>query len=135
MQKILYKKLQFWFILLPYKKCVTEKIAYIKKKMQPSKFIPWRFCWQYPLINYPGTDEKVQESTQLANSVYETEGPFHCEVCSREFQYNSDLKRHFVVHTNEKPFACESCDLRFDRVQNLKRHIKNKHPGVNTEQY
>ena len=70
-----------------------------------------------------------------ADFVQQTKGPFQCEVCSKEFRYNCELKRHFVVHTNERRFACESCGVRYDREQNLKRHIKNKHSEVNAEKY
>ena len=57
----------------------------------------------------------------------QTKGSFQCEVCSREFRYNCELKRHFVVHTKEKPFACESCDLQYGTSSNLKRHIRTIH--------
>jgi len=55
LETILLKKLQFPTILLPYKKCVTEKRTFVNKAFKSLFF--QQFCCPYPLINYPGLNK------------------------------------------------------------------------------
>jgi len=59
----------------------------------------------------------------------QSSGRFQCEVCLKNFQKISLLKRHFVVHSRQKPFACQICFVKFTRMDNLKAHMTTKHPN------
>lgn len=48
--------------------------------------------------------------------------PVQCEECGRSFKKISDLKRHYVAHSNDCPFECEECGQRFRKQNNLKQH-------------
>lgn len=48
--------------------------------------------------------------------------PYICEVCSRRFSQNAELKRHYFSHTGENPFSFEVCSKRFTIKAILKKH-------------
>ncbi|XP_074545367.1 uncharacterized protein LOC141804680 isoform X2 [Halichoeres trimaculatus] len=48
--------------------------------------------------------------------------PFVCEICSKGFRINSQLKKHMSVHTGERPYSCPICSKRFTKSFNLKKH-------------
>ena len=51
-----------------------------------------------------------------------------CEICSKSFGNNSDMKRHQrTVHENEKPFECEICLKSFGGKITLKTHERTAH--------
>jgi hypothetical protein len=63
----MYKKLQFRNIMLPYKKCVTEKTTYVNKgcnHLKVSKAI-------YGVVNSPPPQKKNHEITILSISLRE----------------------------------------------------------------
>ena len=47
---------------------------------------------------------------------------FECNVCSKVFSYQFQLKIYYRTHTGEKPFACETCDIKFSQKYNLATH-------------
>ncbi|XP_028286140.1 zinc finger protein 250-like [Parambassis ranga] len=67
-----------------------------------------------------GSDDHVERVTQRAKEVK----PFGCDVCSKRFTRQGNLKTHMKVHTGEKPFACEACGKRFILQSYLKSHVK-----------
>ena len=72
-------------------------------------------------------EPEEKQNLQISNAQRETQDAFQCEVCSSEFPYESQLKRHFVVHTEELSFACESCDVYFGTSYHFDEHIRKKH--------
>lgn len=50
---------------------------------------------------------------------------FKCEICSKEFNFSSDLLRHKRIHENNKPFKCpvEDCGKSFVQSYALKLHL------------
>uniref|UniRef100_A0A8C4HZC1 C2H2-type domain-containing protein n=1 Tax=Dicentrarchus labrax TaxID=13489 RepID=A0A8C4HZC1_DICLA len=48
--------------------------------------------------------------------------PFVCEICSKAFRLNNELKKHMMVHTGERPFTCPRCGKTFTRKSRLREH-------------
>ncbi|XP_078107563.1 uncharacterized protein LOC144518629 isoform X2 [Sander vitreus] len=46
-----------------------------------------------------------------------------CDVCGKEFKYNSVLQRHVRTHTGERPYTCKTCGKDFTQMSTLKDHI------------
>lgn len=47
---------------------------------------------------------------------------FKCEVCSKCFTRNGQLKEHRRVHTGEKPYKCGVCKKCYTRKSHLVNH-------------
>ena len=63
--------------------------------------------------------------------------PYKCEVCPKQFNHKTDLRRHMCLHTGEKPFACEVCGKGFIREDRMVKHSdthKKKQPILMTWQ-
>ncbi|XP_018394258.1 PREDICTED: zinc finger protein 91 [Cyphomyrmex costatus] len=52
---------------------------------------------------------------------------YKCKTCNKEFNNNSALCRHEIIHNGEKPFECGHCGIRFSQKCNLQRHVVAKH--------
>ncbi|ETE73075.1 Flt3-interacting zinc finger protein 1, partial [Ophiophagus hannah] len=48
--------------------------------------------------------------------------PFGCGACGRHFQLASELRRHWLAHTDIKPFKCPDCERDFNAASLLERH-------------
>ncbi|XP_008115368.1 flt3-interacting zinc finger protein 1 [Anolis carolinensis] len=48
--------------------------------------------------------------------------PFGCGACGRHFQLASELRRHWLAHTDIKPFKCPECEKDFNAASLLERH-------------
>uniref|UniRef100_A0A8D2GMT6 Uncharacterized protein n=1 Tax=Urocitellus parryii TaxID=9999 RepID=A0A8D2GMT6_UROPR len=53
---------------------------------------------------------------------------FKCDICSKTFKYNSDLRRHHRRHTGEKPYECSWCGRAFTHSASLILH-RRVHTG------
>ena len=53
---------------------------------------------------------------------------FQCTVCNKWFNRNSDLIRHFRIHSGVTPFKCALCDMAFRRHDYRKKHQRDMHP-------
>ena len=47
-----------------------------------------------------------------------------CEICSKRFTANNDLKKHLRIHSDGKPFICGACSKKFCTYSNLENHIR-----------
>ncbi|XP_052130271.1 zinc finger protein 271-like [Frankliniella occidentalis] len=63
-----------------------------------------------------------------ANTSNHTGMAFNCEVCKKNFEKASSLKRHIMYHTGEKPYECDLCPLRFTEKGHLVVHTRT-HTG------
>ncbi|TRY79868.1 hypothetical protein TCAL_06040 [Tigriopus californicus] len=57
--------------------------------------------------------------------------PYKCDVCPKQFNHKTDLRRHMCLHTGEKPFSCDVCGKGFIREDRMIKHSdthKKKQP-------
>ncbi|XP_039525773.1 zinc finger protein 480-like [Pimephales promelas] len=50
--------------------------------------------------------------------------PYHCSMCSRDFNRLENLKTHLRIHTGERPYSCSLCGVRFRHSGALTRHFR-----------
>ena len=47
-----------------------------------------------------------------------------CDQCPKSFDFQNDLARHKMTHSNKRPFKCETCGSDFKLKGNLAEHQK-----------
>ncbi|OZC06184.1 zinc finger, C2H2 type, partial [Onchocerca flexuosa] len=68
-------------------------------------------------VRNSGTDKQFEE--KRAN-----EKCFKCNICDKQFDYQSWLQQHNLQHKSEKSFKCKLCKKAFRYLYTLKRHEK-----------
>lgn len=55
---------------------------------------------------------------------------YRCDLCTKDFSYPKDLRRHMLIHLKIKPFACSECGKkyrqRYDLIDHIKVHTQEK---------
>merc|ERR1719330_439977 len=58
-------------------------------------------------------------------SKHDEDKAYKCDVCPKQFNHQSDLRRHMCLHTGEKPFICAFCGKGFIRKDRKVKHEEN----------
>ena len=74
-----------------------------------------------------------QDLSEKNESIIHGEKVFKCDVGSKSFQNNGDMKQHIELVHRGKAFKCVVCPSSFTEKGNLKKHIEWIHE-VETEQ-
>ena len=56
---------------------------------------------------------------------------FKCNLCTKNFEKESDFKAHLRVHENHSS-TCEFCGIKFCKIALMKAHMFNRHPDGKT---
>ena len=96
---------RIWFIHTSFEDDKNWKIEYIVKlKIEKLKIYLFHFYFQEHLAKHAG------------------DKPYKCEVCPKQFNHKTDLRRHMCLHTGEKPFTCDVCGKGFIREDRMVKH-------------
>ncbi|KAM7421158.1 hypothetical protein PAMA_015357 [Pampus argenteus] len=73
---------------------------------------------EHVLAHFQGTTNKSKNRPR-----------FRCQICLKEFAYNSTFIVHMRTHTDERPFECNTCGKRFRQLPHLQDH-ERIHSGL-----
>ena len=59
--------------------------------------------------------------------VHKGEKRFVCNICGKQFHFDSELAKHLVIHTASKPFFCNICGKSFKNELIRFQHVRNIH--------
>ena len=70
-----------------------------------------------------------EANLRIHHRTHTGEYPFKCVICGNCFNLKETLTRHLRTHTGEKPYKCKFCDKRFKHQWYARGHLKKKHPS------
>jgi len=66
------------------------------------------------------------------NNIHKKNPPFKCPKCNKVCRDNTSLKQHDLIHSRDKPFKCHFCDHKFAYLTIMKEHIQLHHKRKKT---
>lgn len=70
--------------------------------------------------------EKLSSSFPIGREIFENKSTktavLKCDICKKQFDRPSLLKRHYRTHTGEKPYICIVCSKGFSTSSSLNTH-------------
>lgn len=120
--------------------CVSRAYIYVISKKAPThqSHSYFRYCnrqlkmiepQEYPLdltilkMQIPDETERTNQIERHSTKPRKSRKlPLSCEICLKQFDRPSLLKRHFRSHTGEKPHLCSVCHKGFSTSSSLNTH-------------
>ncbi|KAK3085749.1 hypothetical protein FSP39_008122 [Pinctada imbricata] len=103
------------------KKCLDKHIQAVHGKDKP---FACTFC------SYTSARKAM---LQLHIRTHTQEKP--CEICGYSCGDHNSMRRHRMRHSGQKPYKCKLCPYTCIQAISLKMHMKNKHFGINPEEF
>ena len=91
----------------------TYSLSGVHKTKHTQKTIPCHIC--HKILIYRRRHEHIRRHLD--------DRTFECSNCGKKFSEKSDLKKHFLIHSNVKAHKCDICGKSFIRKGHLKRHM------------
>ncbi|XP_074657204.1 uncharacterized protein LOC141910369 [Tubulanus polymorphus] len=116
-------------------KCFQTKSSYKRHSMihtgeQPfqCQFCQRLFNQRSSLMRHMTTGLFIHPTPQWdQGNIGSHQGAHVCQICGKQFQNSTLVKRHQVVHTGERPYHCLICQKSYSLKHNLSRHMKMVH--------
>ena len=83
--------------------------------------LKWAFLW---LTSAVPNQQEFMLRVDLGRTLLDSRRweALACSKCDKSFTDNSDMKKHYMSHTEERPFACTKYDISLLHSINLKKH-------------
>merc|ERR1719186_818 len=72
-------------------------------------------------------NSNLEIDLQIEQMIEKNEGLWHCKVCGKTNNYESNMKQHAETHIEGVSHTCHICNKTFSTRKSLKVHIGNSH--------
>lgn len=75
-----------------------------------------------PFVTCPFCNQNVKRSSLTQHIKYMHNSKPQCDVCSKTFANQNNLRRHMMIHSGIKEFECDICKKRFHQKITMQTH-------------